>query len=218
MDRGAIAFFDLDGTLVVGQTQQLLVSFLRRRGLVGWSFLLGVGAWFGAYKLGLVKVTDRARARGATLMAGHSVDEVDGLMDEFAAQVLRPRLHPGAMAALNEHQRTGETVLVLSAALAPLVRSLGRMIGVEACEGTRLETVDGRYTGRIEGRPLYGPEKARFAREYLEERAIDPARCAAYADHETDADLLRLVGRPVAVNPRPGLLSIATAEGWPVIV
>jgi phosphoserine phosphatase len=108
--------------------------------------------------------------------------------------------------------------VVLSAAIAPLVGSLGRMIGVEVCEGTRLEAVGGRYTGRIEGRPLYGPEKARFARRYLEERGVDPVRCAAYADHETDVDLLRLVGRPVAVNPRPGLLSIATTEGWSVIV
>jgi HAD superfamily hydrolase (TIGR01490 family) len=217
MDRGAIAFFDLDGTLVVGQTQQLLVSFLRRRGLVGWRYLLGVGIWFGAYKLGLVKVTDAARAKGAELIAGQAVDEIDRLMDEFAKEALQSRLHPGAMAALNEHLLAGDTVVVLSAAIDPLVRSLGRMVGVEACEGTRLEMAEGRYTSRIEGRPLYGPEKARFARRYVEERGVDPARCAAYADHETDIDLLRLVGRPVVVNPRPGLLSTATAEGWPVI-
>jgi len=64
---------------------------------------------------------------------------------------------------------------------------------------------------------LYGPEKARFARRYLEDRGVDPGGCAAYADHETDIDLLRLVGRPVVVNPRPVLLGTATAEGWPVI-
>ncbi len=217
MDRGAIAFFDLDGTLVVGQTQQLLVSFLRRRGLVGWRYLLGVGIWFAVYKLGLINVTDAARAKGAELIAGHWVDEIDRLMDEFAKEALQSRLHPGAMAALNEHLLAGDTVVVLSAAIDPLVRSLGRMVGAEACEGTRLEVAEGQYTGRIEGRHLYGPEKARFARRYLEERGVDPARCAAYADHETDIDLLRLVGRPVAVNPRPGLLSTATAEGWRVI-
>jgi HAD superfamily hydrolase (TIGR01490 family) len=217
MEPGAIAFFDLDGTLVVGQTQQLLVSFLRRRGLVGWRYLLGVGIWFGAYKLGLVKVTDTARAKGAELIAGQSVDDIDRLMDEFVKESLEPRLHPGAMAALNEHKLAGDTVVVLSAAIAPLVRSVGRMIGVEACEGTRLEVAGGLYTGHIEGLPLYGPEKARFARRYAEDLGVDPARCAAYADHETDIDLLRLVGRPVAVNPRPGLLSMATAEGWPVL-
>lgn len=188
MDRGAIAFFDLDGTLVVGQTQQLLVSFLRRRGLVGWRYLMGVGVWFGAYKLGLIKVTDAARAKGAELIAGQAVDEIDRLMDEFAKEALQSRLHPGAMAALNEHRPAGDTVVVLSAAIDPLVRSVGRMVGVEACEGTRLE-----------------------------QRGVAPACCAAYADHETDIDLLRLVGRPVAVNPRPGLLSTATAEGRPVI-
>lgn len=217
MDPGAIAFFDLDGTLVVGQTQRLLVSFLRRRGLVGWRYLLGVGIWFGAYKLGLVKVTDTARAKGAELIAGQAVDDIDRLMDEFVKESLESRLHPGAMVALNEHRLAGDTVVVLSAAIAPLVRSVGRRVGVEACEGTGLEVAGGLYTGRIEGRPLYGSEKARFARRYAEDLGVDPARCAAYADHETDIDLLRLVGRPVAVNPRPGLLSIATAEGWPVI-
>lgn len=216
MDRGAIAFFDLDGTLVVGQTQQLLVQFLRRRGLVGWRYLMGVGIWFAAYKLGMVKVTDAARARGAELIAGYAVDGIDRLMDEFTKEALQSRVHPGAMAALNEHRLAGDMVVILSAAIDPLVRSVGRMVGVEACEGTHLEVAGGHYTGRIEGRPLYGPEKARFAQRYLEARGVDAARCAAYADHETDIDLLRMVGRPVAVNPRPALLTTAAAEGWPV--
>ncbi len=217
MDRDAIAFFDLDGTLVAEQTQQLLVRYLRAKRLVGVADLIGVGLWFGAYKLGLVKPTDRARARGAQFMAGHTWVEIDELMREFASEVLKPRLHAGAVEALRGHQSEGEYVVVLSAAIQPLVEAVCRPLGVEACEGTRLELVEGLYSGRIEGRQLYGAEKAVVARRYLEERGVDPRRCFAYADHETDLELLRLVGRPVAVSPRPGLLRVATESGWRVI-
>ena len=83
--------------------------------------------------------------------------------------------------------------------------------------GTRLEVRDGRYTGEVVGRAVYADEKVRAARRLLDEAGLDPAACAAYADHETDVALLESVGHPVAVNPRPGLLRVAGERGWPVI-
>ncbi len=64
MRRGR-GLFDLDGTLVVGQTTFLLVSFLRRVGVVGLTFLMGTGLWFVGYKLGLVKVSERSREKAS---------------------------------------------------------------------------------------------------------------------------------------------------------
>src|SRR5660397_84425 len=188
-----LAFFDLDGTLVVGQTQRLLVTFLREKGMIGLGFLLGTGIWFILYRMGLVKATDRARARAGELFAGMNVQEVDTRMDEFAGEELVPRLHAGALNAL------------------------GRAVGVKDCEGTRLERKDGIYTGQVIGRPLYGSEKARVARAYLEGQGADPGGCSAYADHETDVDLLRLVGTPVAVNPRRELQALAEESGWRIL-
>src|SRR5660397_221692 len=56
-----LAFFDLDGTLVVGQTQRLLVTFLREKGMIGLGFLLGTGIWFILYRMGLVKAGEEGR-------------------------------------------------------------------------------------------------------------------------------------------------------------
>src|SRR5660398_227269 len=188
-----LAFFDLDGTLVVCQAQRLLVTFLREKGMIGLGFLLGTGIWFILYRMGLVKATDRARARAGELLAGMNVQEVDTLMDEFAGEELVQRLHAGA------------------------VNALGRALGFKDCEGTRLERKDGIYTGQVIGRPLYGSEKTRVARAYLEGQGADPGGCSAYADHETDVDLLRLVGTPVAVNPRRELQALAEESGWRIL-
>lgn len=214
----AIAFFDLDGTLVVGQTQRLLVSYLRRRGVVGMGFMFAVGLWFAAYRLGVVKATDGARERAAGLMRGRSVKEVAALMDTFTREELVPRLHDGAVTALQAHQDRGDEVVIVSAALMPVVEGLARRLRVRSCEGTRLVVRDGVFTGEVYGRALYGPEKARAARRILEERGVDAAACSAYADHETDVELLELVGHAVAVNPRRGLAAVARERGWRVML
>lgn len=212
-----LAFFDLDGTLVIGNTQQLLVGFLYRQGAIGWPFLVGTAVWFAGYKLGVVRPNDRARTRAARLLAQRTVGEIEALMDAFTQEILVPRLHEGAVAALRAQQASGGRVVILSAALDPLVQGLARELGVGETVGTVLEVRDDRYTGEVVGRAIYGDEKVQAARRVMDAAALDPTACAAYADHETDVGLLESVGHPVAVNPRPGLLQVARERGWPVI-
>jgi HAD superfamily hydrolase (TIGR01490 family) len=216
-NAAAIAFFDLDGTLVVGQTQRLLVSYMHRQGMVGVGFLIAVGLWFAAYRLGLVKATDNARGRAAGLMRGRSAEEVAALMDTFTREELVPRLHGGALTALRGHQERGDEVVIVSAALMPVVEGLARHLRVGSCEGTRLAVLNGVFTGMVSGKALYGPEKALAARRILDERGTDAESCSAYADHETDVELLELVGHAVAVNPRPGLAAVAEQRGWRIM-
>lgn len=215
-DSRAIAFFDLDGTLVAGQTQQMLVAFMRSRGLVPAWFLAGTGLWFLGYKLGLVEATDRTRARGAVLFAERTVEEVRSLMLDFFEERLSPRLFSPALAELQSHMGANRRVVLLSAAYAPLVEVTARRLGVQEFIATDLEVSGQRFTGRVLGSPVYGAEKAAVAAGLLggEVRA---ERCFAYADHDTDLELLRLVGQPVAVRPRAGLRRAARAAGWRIL-
>jgi hypothetical protein len=101
----AAAFFDLDGTLVVGQTTLLLIRFLRKVGVVSRRFLVGTTLWFLGYKLGVVKVTERSRHQGARVFAGRTVEEVQALMDRLTGEVLVPRLHPVSRRPCGGHIR-----------------------------------------------------------------------------------------------------------------
>jgi len=212
-----LALFDLDGTLVVGQTQVLLIRYLRKAGVVSRAFLLGTGLWFLAYKAGLVKVTEESREKAARMFQGRSVKEVAGLMTSFTQEVMVPRLHPAASAAVAEHLREGDRVVVVSAALEPLVKGLCRHLGVQDWAAASCEVRDGRYTGRLDGPTPYAAQKARVAESLMARWGVDPAVCWAYADHDTDLALLRSVGHPVAVHPRPRLLAEARRAGWPIL-
>ena len=214
----AVAIFDLDGTLVVGQTQVLLVKFLRKERVVSRAFVIGTALWFLAYKAGLVKVTQASREKGAAMLAGLSEAKVRELMARLSEQEMVPRLHPAVAAALAEHVAEGDHVMVVSAALDPLVKALCDHLGVSDFAGAPCEVVDGRFTGRLVGAVPYGPGKADVAAKVIAERGADPADCWAYADHDTDLDLLRCVGHPVAVNPRPGLRAEAERLRWPILL
>lgn len=212
-----LAFFDLDGTLVVGQTQLLLVKFLRRAGVIGPGFLFGTAAWFVAYKAGLVKATDSSRRKGAGMLKGLGERQVQVLMERFAEEELLPRLFPPAIAALEEHQAAGDSAVLVSAALKPLVRALCGQLGVDRYVGAECEVAEGLFTGRVCGAIPYGEEKARIAQRIAADLAVDLADCWAYGDHETDLPLLESVGHPVAVRPRPPLRARAEREGWPIL-
>jgi HAD superfamily hydrolase (TIGR01490 family) len=212
-----VAFFDLDGTLVVGQTTLLLVKFLRKAGIVSRRFLGGTVLWFLGYKLGVVKVTEKSRHQGARVFAGRTVAEVDELMARFVDEVLVPRFHPEATAALAEHQAARDHVVVISAALEPVVKAVCRRLWVADFSGTACEVRDGRYCGRLLGPSPHGDEKEGVAAGYMQRWGVQADDCWAYADHGSDLALLRSVGHPVAVNPKTELLAVAREAGWPVL-
>jgi HAD superfamily hydrolase (TIGR01490 family) len=212
-----VAFFDLDGTLVVGQTTLLLVRFLRKVGVVSRGFVLGTGLWFLGYKAGLVRVSERSREKGAGVFKGRGEAEVEALMARFSDEILVPRFHPAATAALAEHLDEGDHVVVISAALDPVVKALCRHLGVDDFVGTPCEVVEGNYSGRLTGPSPHADEKVKVAAAFMARWGVDASDCWAYADHGTDLALLRSVGHPVAVNPQPALLEAARRAGWPIL-
>lgn len=216
-ERPSAAFFDLDGTLVVGQTTLLLVRFLRKAGVASWAFLIGTGLWFLGYKAGFYRVTEEAREKGAHVFKGLTVPEVEQLMTRLTDEVLTPRLHPAASTALARHRARGDRVAVVSAALQPVVKALCTRLGVADFAGTGCEIEGGRYTGRLDGIIPIGEEKVDIATGFMTRWNVGAEHCWAYADHGSDLALLESVGHPVAVNPRPALLEAAQAAGWPVL-
>src|SRR5690606_41716447 len=96
-----------------------------------------------------------------------------------------------------------------------LGRPIADMLAITHCVGSRMEIVDGRYTGTVEYY-CYGEYKAIAARRLAAEHGYDLAASHAYTDSSTDLPLLETVGHPHAVNPDKAVRRIAVERGWPV--
>jgi hypothetical protein len=94
---------------------------------------------------------------------------------------------------------------------------LAHVLAFDGGLGSRLEVIDGRYTGRAAGPFNYREGKVRSMRALAEREGIDLAASYAYSDSESDLPMLRAVGHAVVVNPDPDLRRIAVAEGWEIV-
>jgi HAD superfamily hydrolase (TIGR01490 family) len=212
-----LAIFDLDNTLLGGDSDNLWGQFVCERGLVdGSDFAARNEQFYEDYKAGALDIDAYLRFALSTLV-GHSREELDAWHREFMASKIEPILLPRADQLIASHRARGHELLIITATNEFITRPIAELLGVPeliACQG---ETVDGRYTGEPRGVPSYHAGKVTRLRAWLAERDLSLDGAFFYSDSHNDLPLLELVDNPVAVDPDDRLRARALTEGWPVI-
>ena len=210
------AFFDLDETIVRGNTGKLCVQDLYRDGLLSFPQLLHVSWVLLRYKLSLVDM-ERVLSNAAMVFAGTPKTEIAARCERLFDIAIRSRISSAAVTAIIAHQRLGHDVVLLTAQsefiAAPICRELA--IGSWLC--TRLEEVDGLLTGQLDGPACYGVRKTEYAREFAKRHGISIPKSYFYTDSYSDLPMLELVKERRVVNPDPRLRLEARRRGWPIL-
>lgn len=219
-----MAVFDLDGTLYTGHVARGITRHHRlyrvNRLPLYFYFAVHMPVWW-LYRLGLLSKEQMnlqwARHMGWT-MRGMSVERAAEVFEWIAREYALPRVRPDVLARVREHQAAGHRVILVSGTFAPLLTTIGRVLGIAETVGTPLVTRDGRYTGASEWPVCQGAHKVTRLTAFLGEPP--DARWPdsyAYADSHTDIPLLERVGHPVAVYPDPELAAHARRHRWEII-
>jgi phosphoserine phosphatase len=145
------------------------------------------------------------------------VQSVREIVADTLHNIVDPLVYDEAVSLIEEHHLAGRDVIIVSASGTEVVEPIGEMLGADAVLATRLEVVDGRYTGNID-HYVYAENKAAAMEELADARGYDLSRSYAYSDSITDVHMLEVVGHPYAVNPDKELRRTAEANGWPVLV
>lgn len=210
-----IAYFDMDRTVLRDSSGMLYMRYLWRHGQTDWRSML-LSSWYAAqYKLGLLNFP-LVLAKLAASVADSSEEATRELCQRFFDEMMVNYVAPRAVQRINEHRNQGHRVTLISASTPYVVGPLASHLGIEEYLCTRLEIVDGHFTGKIIEPGCYGPGKVHWAREYAQRHNADLTQAYFYTDSCSDRPLLELVGHPVAVNPDPRLKSLAAQRNWPV--
>lgn len=218
-DRPIIAFFDVDNTLMRGTSIFQVGREAVARGVVRWRDIWRF-AWHQFRFIAVGENDDHlvsARERALGLVAGHTQAEIIELGEGIWERRIRPRLYPDSVELAHDHLRKGHEVWLVSATPWEIGDLIARKLGLTGALGTRVEAVDGVYTGQLVGHVLHAERKAAAARALAEEAGADVADCWAYSDSRNDIPLLELVGNRVVVNPDAILAHHAHKEDWPVM-
>lgn len=211
------AFFDLDGTLVAGFTGVLMTQDRLRRGQ------MGVGEFIGMVQAGLNHQLGRSEfedliGKGARMLRGNSMSDLDELGERLFVQHVRDRIYPEMRAMVRAHMDRGHTVVLSSSALTVQVEPVARFLGIDNVLCNKFETDDdGLITGEVQTPVIWGPGKAHAVQDFSAENDVYLANSYFYADGDEDVALMYLVGNPRPTNPAGKLAAVAAKRGWPIL-
>ncbi|HHL45374.1 MAG TPA: HAD family hydrolase [Gammaproteobacteria bacterium] len=213
----ALAIFDLDNTLLGGDSDYLWGEFLVEQGLVERAYYARENQrFYDEYKAGTLDIHE-FMAFSLKPLTQHPVDELDALRARFIEQKITPVMLPAAKALLRKHRQQGDYLLIITATNRFVTEPIANALGVDDLLATDAEIRNGQYTGKVEGVPCFREGKVMRLEAWLAASGRNLAQSWFYSDSHNDLPLLELVTHPVAVDPDETLGRHAELKGWPIL-
>ena len=213
----ALAIFDLDNTLIAGDSDHGWGEFLVTEQLVdAQRFQQANDQFYADYVAGDLNIIAYLEFSLQPLTS-MSMDELAQLHQQFMRQVIEPMQLPKARALLQQHRDAGDRLLIITSTNRFIVEPICQSLGVSELLATDAEIVNGRYSGKVVGTPTYKEGKVTRLNSWLQEQDETLDGSWFYSDSINDLPLLLEVDHPVAVDPCPALQQIAEEKNWPII-
>lgn len=215
-----LALFDLDNTLLTGDSDYEWGQFLVDRGVLERDAYEAQNRdYYEQYARGTLDIHEYL---GFALrpLAEHSPAQLERWHGEFMRDRIVPMISPAARALVCRHLADGDLCAIVTATNSFVTAPIAREFGVAHLIATEPQSRDGRFTGRVEGIPCFREGKLARLDAWLAgqgRRLEDFTESAFYSDSHNDLPLLRRVTRPVAVDPDEPLAAEAARRGWAVI-
>lgn len=212
-----LAIFDLDNTLLGGDSDHAWGQFLVDQGIVDAdAYQKANNYFFEQYQQGAMNVFEFLEFALKPL-SQHPKAQLDAWHQLFMKQVVAPMRLTKADALLKKHRDQGDFLLIITATNRFVTEPIAESMGVDHILATEPEFIDGAYTGRVAGTPCFQAGKVERLNEWLAETRHSLEGSYFYSDSRNDLPLLEIVDYPVAVDADEALTQYAESQGWPVI-
>lgn len=205
-----LAIFDLDFTLLEGDSEWLWSEFLLAQGLVGEDFTARIEQYYRDYESGNLDFDTYERFL-LSPQTRISPQQFSDLRAAYLLEVIRPRLRRWMMERVDWHRTQGHTLLLVTASNASLAGPIARLLQFPHLICTQIEN------GHPVGTPAFRTGKVTLLQAWLKERGETLAGSWGYSDSHNDLPLLQQVSHPVAVCPDPVLRGHALQSGWQIL-
>ncbi len=212
-----LAIFDLDNTLLAGDSDYLWGQFLVEQGIVDGEFYeVSNARFYQEYREGKLDI-EMFLGFALKPLADNDPAALFRWRDRFVEEKIRPILLPAASRLIDQHRQRGDLPVVITATNSFVTEPIVQLYGIDHLVATVPEFRDGRFTGRHLGSPCFREGKVTRLKEWMEGSGYTLAGSWFYSDSHNDQPLLLLVENPVAVDPDEMLHQLAVSRGWPII-
>lgn len=213
----ALAIFDLDNTLLAGDSDYLWGTFLCEREIVdGEEFERENERFYREYKEGALDIYEFLRFSFRPLR-DNQPNDLERWRRDFLREKIDPIILAKARGLIERHRDAGDELLIITATNEFVTTPIAERLGVPNLIATVPAQSNGRYTGEVSGTPSFQEGKVQRLMDWLQDARADLAGSTFYSDSHNDIPLLERVDHPVAVDPDGHLQLHARENGWPVI-
>lgn len=213
----AAAFFDIDGTLIDGQSGVLLGKLLVKKGEVKASYFISRALFYSfLYRINRLNYGHLVEL-GMKFFEGMTQEDVDALGEECFEKMVRKHIYKEAEALVASHRKKGHVCVIVSSAPKLVAKPIAKFFGMDDMLVTEGVVKNGRITGEVKKPLCYAEGKKILAENFSKKHNIALEKSYFYSDSATDVPLFESVGHPVAVNPERKLLSIARKRKWKIL-
>ena len=213
----SLAIFDLDNTLLHGDSDHAWGEFLCEQGIVDIELYRQANdTFYHQYVAGTLNIYEFLEFALKPLKdLPH--EQLTQLHLQFMKEKVEPMITEKAEALLKHHRDRGDYLLIITATNKFVTGPIAKRLGVDDIMATDPEEVDGQYTGKVAGIPCFQGGKVKRLNAWLANSDHTLEGSYFYSDSRNDLPLLEVVENPVAVDADETLTQIATERGWPVM-
>ena len=210
----ALALFDLDNTLLGGDSDYLWGEFLIELGVVDReTHNTANDRFYEDYKNGTLDI-DAFLAFQLAPLAQHPRFQLDQWHLQYMQSKIESIMLDKAKALIQHHRDAEDTLLIITATNRFVTEPIAKAFGIETLIATDPEEINGEFTGRYAGTPCFREGKVTRLNQWLADNHHDLTGSHFYSDSHNDLPLLQMVDHPVAVDADEKLLSHAKQHGW----
>jgi HAD superfamily hydrolase (TIGR01490 family) len=213
----ALAIFDLDNTLLAGDSDFLWGQYLVDHGVVDAEVYQRENErFYDEYKQGKLDIMEFL-AFALQPLAQHSLEQLYRWRSDYIQNIIKPIITDAALGLVEKHRQQEDTLLIITATNRFVTEPIANLFEVENLLATEPELDGMKYTGEVIGIPCFRDGKVARLQEWLNSTHHDLVGSYFYSDSHNDLPLLELVDHPVAVDPDEKLHAVAEDRNWPVI-
>ena len=213
----ALAIFDLDNTLLGGDSDYLWGRYLAENAIVDPQSYHDTNlAFYNDYQSGQLDINAFLQFVFEPL-AKNSMKDLLAWRADYLQQKILPIILPKGLELIEQHRQQGDTLLIITATNSFLTTPIAELLKIDNLIATDPEMLDGRYTGKVFGVPSFQHGKVERLQHWLDEHQEDLARSYFYSDSHNDLPLLEQVDTPIAVDPDDKLAEVARQRDWKIL-
>lgn len=213
----ALAIFDLDNTLIAGDSDHSWGEFLVSQNIVDPQIYKEMNDKFYAdYESGCLDIFAYLEFSVEPLTQ-LSMEKLQSLHKQFMRDVISPMKLKRAEDVIKHHRQAGDRLLIITSTNRFIVEPICKSMGIDEIIATDLEIIDGKYSGKVQGIPTFQEGKVQRFNQWLEAQKESSDGSYFYTDSINDMPMLLEVAHPIAVDPDSALRKEAESRQWKII-